>query len=546
MALVPPPASTLAVSPPAVSNAPEWSVGDLASALKRTLEDAFGHVRLRGEISGYRGQHGSGHAYFSLKDGTARIDAVVWKGTFNRLRQRPQEGLEVVATGRITTFAGKSSYQIVVETLEPAGIGAWMALLEERKRVLSAEGLFAPERKRAIPYLPRVVGVVTSPTGAVIRDILHRLEDRFPRPVLVWPVRVQGEGAAEEIAAAIRGFNALLPDGAIPRPDVLIVARGGGSIEDLWAFNEEIVVRAASESTIPLISAVGHETDTTLIDFVSDRRAPTPTGAAEIAVPVRADLVAEIRDLGYRQGEAVRRKLDREGSDLRALLRAMPGADAFLAGKRQRLDLAEARLMPALAGNARDHRARFARLLDRLGRHPPELRLAQARGRLALVADRPRSALQNYAARKSEALAYLGQRLVVAREQTLVRARTETARRFERLGALDTRLGQAVRRLIERRSDRLGNFAALLGTLSYRAVLARGFALVRDEDGAPVRAAASVLPGQRLGLEFADGTRFARSEPPDDTAPGGEGPPKRKRQTRKPAEAPPQQSLFEL
>ncbi|GJD40048.1 Exodeoxyribonuclease 7 large subunit [Methylobacterium bullatum] len=521
-------------------------MGDLASALKRTLEDAFGHVRLRGEISGYRGQHGSGHAYFSLKDGTARIDAVVWKGTFNRLRQRPQEGLEVVATGRITTFAGKSSYQIVVETLEPAGIGAWMALLEERKRVLSAEGLFAADRKRAIPYLPRVVGVVTSPTGAVIRDILHRLEDRFPRPVLVWPVRVQGEGAAEEIAAAIRGFNALPPDGAIPRPDVLIVARGGGSIEDLWAFNEEIVVRAASESTIPLISAVGHETDTTLIDFVSDRRAPTPTGAAEMAVPVRADLVAEIRDLGHRQGEAVRRKLDREGSDLRALLRAMPGADAFLAGKRQRLDLAEARLMPALAGNARDHRARFGRLLDRLGRHPPGLRLAQARGRLALVADRPRSALQNYATRKSEALGYLGRRLVVAREQTLVRARTETARRFERLGALDTRLDQAIRRLIERRSDRLGNFAALLGTLSYRAVLARGFALVRDEDGAPIRAAASVTPGQRLGLEFADGTRFARSEAADDTAPGGEGPPKRKRQPRKPAEAPPQQSLFEL
>ncbi|GJE17151.1 Exodeoxyribonuclease 7 large subunit [Methylobacterium marchantiae] len=521
-------------------------MGDLANALKRTLEDAFGHVRLRGEISGYRGQHGSGHAYFSLKDGTARIDAVVWKGTFNRLRQRPQEGLEVVATGRITTFAGKSSYQIVVETLEPAGVGAWMALLEERKRVLSAEGLFAAERKRAIPYLPRVVGVVTSPTGAVIRDILHRLEDRFPRPVLVWPVRVQGEGAAEEIAAAIRGFNALSPGGPITRPDVLIVARGGGSIEDLWAFNEEIVVRAASDSMIPLISAVGHETDTTLIDFVSDRRAPTPTGAAEMAVPVRVDLVAEIRDLGHRQFEAVRRRLDREGSDLRALLRAMPGADAFLAAKRQRLDLAEARLMPALAGNARDHRARFGRLLERMGRHPPELRLAKARGRLALVGDRPRSALQNYATRKSEALAYLGRRLTVAREQTLIHARTETARRYERLGALDTRLVQAARRLIERRNDRLGNFAALLGSLSYRGVLARGFALVRDEDGAPIRAAASMAPGQRLSLEFADGTRLARTETTDPPAPTGEGPSKRKRPARKPVEAPPQQSLFEL
>ncbi|WP_419953819.1 exodeoxyribonuclease VII large subunit [Methylobacterium sp.] len=541
MALVPPPST----SPP-ISNAPEWSVGDLASALKRTLEDAFGHVRLRGEISGYRGQHGSGHAYFSLKDGTARIDAVVWKGTFNRLRQRPQEGLEVVATGRITTFAGKSSYQIVVETLEPAGIGAWMALLEERKRVLSAEGLFAAERKRAIPYLPRVVGVVTSPTGAVIRDILHRLEDRFRRPVLVWPVRVQGEGAAEEIATAIRGFNALLPNGAIPRPDVLIVARGGGSIEDLWPFNEEIVVRAAAESAIPLISAVGHETDTTLIDFVSDRRAPTPTGAAEMAVPVRADLIAEIRDLGHRQREAVQRRLDREGSDLRALLRAMPGADAFLSAKRQRLDLAEARLMPALAGNARDYRVRFGRLLDRLGRHPPELRLTQARGRLALVADRPHSALRNYAARKGEALAYLGRRLVVAREQTLVRARSEAVRRKERLGALDARLGQAARRLLERRADRLASFASLLGSLSYRAVLARGFALVRDEEGAPIRAAASAMPGQRLSLEFADGTLLARTEASDAPTPGGAEPPKRKRQSRKTVETPPQQSLFEL
>ncbi|MBY0250261.1 MAG: exodeoxyribonuclease VII large subunit, partial [Methylobacterium organophilum] len=313
MPLVPPPrpaAQPAADIPPTSvlnANQPEWSVGELAGALKRTLEDAFGHVRLRGEISGYRGQHGSGHAYFSLKDGQARIDAVVWKGVFGRLRQRPQEGLEVVATGRITTFAGKSSYQIVIESLEPAGLGAWMALLEERKKQLAAEGLFAPDHKRPIPYLPRVVGVVTSPTGAVIRDILHRLEDRFPRPVLVWPVRVQGDGAAEEVAAAIRGFNALPAGGPIPRPDVLIVARGGGSIEDLWAFNEECVVRAAFASAIPLISAVGHETDTTLIDYVSDRRAPTPTGAAEMAVPVRADLIATVADLAARGKGAVGR-----------------------------------------------------------------------------------------------------------------------------------------------------------------------------------------------------------------------------------------------
>src|ERR687894_425851 len=282
------------------SNTPEWSVSELAGALKRTLEDAFGYVRLRAEISGYRGPHGSGHAYFGLKDEGACIDAVIWKTTFNRLRLKPQQGLEVVVTGRVTTFPGKSKYQIVVDTLEPAGVGALMALLEERRRMLTAEGLFALEKKRKLPFLPRVVGVVTSPTGAVVRDILHRLADRFPRHVLVWPVRVQGETSADEVAAAIRGFNALEPSGPVPRPDVLIVARGGGSLEDLWSFNEEIVVRAAAASMIPLISAVGHETDITLIDFVSDKRAPTPTAAAEMAVPVRLELLGRVDGLARR------------------------------------------------------------------------------------------------------------------------------------------------------------------------------------------------------------------------------------------------------
>ncbi len=474
-------------------NAPEWSVSDLASALKRTLEDAFGLVRLRGEISGYRGPHGSGHAYFSLKDGTAKIDAVVWKGVLGRLRQKPKEGLEVLVTGKITTFAGKSSYQIMVDSMEPAGIGAWMALLEERKKLLAAEGLFAPERKRAIPYLPRVIGVVTSPTGAVIRDILHRLQDRFPRPVLVWPVRVQGEGAAQEIAAAIRGFNALTPDGGIPRPDVLIVARGGGSIEDLWAFNEEAVVRAASDSTIPLISAVGHETDTTLIDFVSDRRAPTPTGAAEMAVPVRADLLDAIRDLGHRQQATVLRRVERERLDLRALVRAMPDPDAFLAAKRQRLDLAEARLAPALAANARDHRERLTRLSDRLARRSPAVALADARGRLARIGDRPRTALR-YA--------------------------------------------------IERRRDRLDALGGLLGALSYRGVLARGYVLVRDADGLPLRSAAIAGQAARLQLQFADGAVTAI--PDVDTA-AGEGAAKRTPRSgkaREPKPAARQGSLF--
>src|SRR3954452_8651423 len=295
----------------APSNAPEWSVTDLAGALKRTLEESFGYVRLRGEISGYRGPHSSGHAYFCIKDQNARIDAVVWKGAFSRLRFKPEEGLEVIATGRITTFPGSSKYQIVVESLEPAGAGALMALLEERRRKLTAEGLFDTVRKRRLPYLPRVVGVITSPTGAVIRDILHRLDDRFPRHVLVWPVRVQGETCAAEVAAAIRGFNALASGGAIPRPDVLIVARGGGSIEDLWGFNEEIVIRAVAESGIPLVSAVGHETDTTLIDYASDRRAPTPTGAAEMVVPVRVELMAGVNDLARRHMESALRVVER-------------------------------------------------------------------------------------------------------------------------------------------------------------------------------------------------------------------------------------------
>ena len=535
MPLVPPPAArrpSPAADVPSsavlVANQPEWSVGDLASALKRTLEDAFGHVRLRGEISGFRGQHGSGHAYFSLKDGNARIDAVVWKGTFNRLRQKPQEGLEVVATGKITTFPGKSSYQIVIESLEPAGIGAWMALLEERKRALAAEGLFAAEHKRAIPFLPQVVGVVTSPTGAVIRDILHRLEDRFPRPVLVWPVRVQGDGAADEIAAAIRGFNALPAGGPIRKPDVLIVARGGGSIEDLWAFNEEAVVRAAFESRIPLISAVGHETDTTLIDFVSDRRAPTPTGAAEMAVPVRADLALALDDLTRRRRGAVERKLDRLAADFRSALRAMPDADAFLAGKRQRLDLAEARLAPALAGNARAFRERFSRVLDRLARHPPELALERARARLAGVDHRPRQALANHARRKGDALASLGHRLVVARTTTLRRAETEGARARERLAASHGRMIQAAAGLIERRRARLDRAGDLLGSLGYRAVRARGDVLVRDGAGAARRAGRGLPAGSPLSLEFADGFVSARTEA-DAGVPAPEGAPSAKR-----------------
>src|SRR6476619_928507 len=282
-------------------NVAEFTVTELSAALKRTVEDNFGYVRVRGEISGYKGPHSSGHVYFALKDESAKIDGVIWKGVFGRMRLKPEEGMEVIVTGKLTTYPNRSSYQIIVETLEPAGLGALMALLEERKRKLTAEGLFDEARKQLLPFLPEVIGVITSPTGAVIRDILHRLADRFPRRVLVWPVRVQGETSAAEVAGAIHGFNAMPEGGPLPRPDLIIVARGGGSLEDLWSFNEEIVVRAAADSMIPLISAVGHETDVTLIDFASDKRAPTPTAAAEKAVPVRADLLTRLASLGHRK-----------------------------------------------------------------------------------------------------------------------------------------------------------------------------------------------------------------------------------------------------
>src|SRR3569623_2760361 len=282
------------MSEPALKNAVEWTISELSAARKRTVEDAYGYVRVRGEVSGFRGASPSGHCYFRLKDDKAVLEGVIWKGTFGRMRVKPEEGLDVIATGRLTTFPGSSKYQIVIDSLEPAGIGALKKLLEERKKKLAAEGLFDEARKQLIPFLPEVIGVVTSPTGAVLRDILHRLADRFPRRVLVWPVRVQGETSAAEVANGSEGCNALPEGGPLPRPDLIIVARGGGSLEDLWACNEEIVVRAAAESLIPLISAVGHETDVTLIDFAADIRAPTPTAAAEKAVPVRGELLAEL------------------------------------------------------------------------------------------------------------------------------------------------------------------------------------------------------------------------------------------------------------
>ena len=465
-------------------NVAEFTVSELSAALKRTVEDSYGYVRVRGEISGYKGPHGSGHCYFALKDERAKIDGVIWKMTFARMRIKPEEGMEVIVTGKLTTYPNRSSYQIIVETLEPAGLGALMALLEERKRKLTAEGLFDEARKQLLPFLPEVIGVVTSPTGAVIRDILHRLADRFPRHVIVWPVKVQGDGSAEQVAAAIRGFNALPDGGRIRRPDLLIVARGGGSLEDLWSFNEEIVVRAAAESMIPLISAVGHETDVTLIDFASDRRAPTPTAAAEMAVPVRADLIAELMSKARRALACWQRAQDHRRTELRAAARALPNAEELLAIPRQRLDACAERLPRALRANAQIHHTQYSRIAGRLA---PQLSARHGRAPPA-AARRLHAPARHRAARP-----------------TARRSITRITRARDRVTTLSERGKRAALALIATREARLERSYQLLRAFSYQSVLERGFALVRDGGGHPLRSAASVQPGMRLDIEFSDG-----------------------------------------
>jgi len=468
-----------------LTNAAEYTVSEIAQAVKRTVEEEFGSVRVRGEISGFRGQHSSGHAYFTLKDENASMDAVVWKGNWARLAFKPEEGMEVIATGRLTTFPRSSKYQIVIDNIEPAGAGALMALLEDRRKRLLAEGLFDRERKRELPYLPRVIGVITSPTGAVIRDILHRLADRFPSHVLVWPVRVQGDTCAPEVVNAIEGFNALLPNGPIPRPDLLIVARGGGSIEDLWGFNEEAVVRAVAASAIPIISAVGHETDTTLIDYAADMRAPTPTAAAEAAVPVRIELIAYVDDLGSRQRQAARRISASARDRLRAAAAGLPRPADLVATQRQRLDHAATNLFSCLRHSVGERRLRFSRVEGRLS---PRVLDAEVRhGRTRLLP--------------------LGERLaaVFGRDLAAKRARLEQA-------------------------------GKLLASVGYESVLARGFAIVTDGEGQLVRSRQGLEAGDPLTIRFAN----------DETVPvmvsGGHAAPRKK--PRAATTEDPQESLF--
>lgn len=454
-------------------NLPEFSVSEISAALKRTVEDQYPFVRVRGEVSGLK-RHSSGHIYFDLKDDRAVLNAVIWRLTAQRLRLKPQAGMEVVCTGRITTYPGSSRYQMVVDQVELAGRGALMAMLEERKRKLAAEGLFDAAHKRPLPFLPEVIGVITSPTGAVIRDIMHRLMERFPRRVLLWSVPVQGERAAAEVAAAIAGFNAMPLVGRLQRPDLLIVARGGGSLEDLMPFNEEIVVRAVAASKIPLISAVGHETDTTLIDFVSDRRAPTPTAAAEMAVPVRAELLSLTMDLERRFVRCFSKGLEDRSRHLSQLARVLPRADQLFAFPRQRFDVAAERLQHALRQNLHKHRESLAEASSQL---------------------RPRQFIDRIATCQNRTTA-VGHRL----------AQTQMVHLANLRGALTG----AVR---------------MMESVSYRAVLERGFALVRTRDGHIHRRAAAIEPGAVLALTFADGTTVA-------TAAGGtvpEPPPPRRR-----------------
>jgi exodeoxyribonuclease VII large subunit len=485
-------------------NIVELTVSELSMQLKRTVEDAFGYVRVRGELGNVK-YHSSGHIYLDLKDDKACLAGVVWRTATPRIKFRLEAGLEVVVTGRITTYPGQSKYQIVIETVEPAGLGALMALVEERKKRLAAEGLFDPGRKQLLPFLPSIIGVVTSPTGAVIRDILHRLADRFPRRVLVWPVKVQGEGSAEDVARAIRGFNALPENSRIPRPDVLIVARGGGSLEDLWSFNEEIVVRAAAESLIPLISAVGHETDITLIDFAADKRAPTPTAAAEMAVPVRVELIARLDSLAGRNVSCWLRGQEARRTELRAAARALPDPDDLLALPRQRLDAAAERLPLALKANAQLHRTWLTTIGGQLRPALLLSRTTRERLRLKVAGERAMHALGVGRARRRDRFDAVAHRLAAGLRANAQAHLVAVRHDCLRVVALTERAQRAVDVLLDRRFARLDAAGQLLAAFSYRGVLARGFALVRDGGGRPLRSATAVASGMALDIEFGDG-----------------------------------------
>ena len=459
-----------------LNNVPEFSVSQLANQVKKALEDSFGHIRLKGEISGYRGPHSSGHCYFALKDEKARVDAVIWRGVFGKLKFKPEEGMEVIATGKISSYPGSSKYQIVIETMEPAGVGALMALLEERKKKLASEGLFEDSRKQPIPFLPKTVGIVTSPTGAVIRDMMHGFRERFPTHVILWPVRVQGETSAQEVTEAIRGFNNLTEKDNVQKPDLLIVARGGGSLEDLWGFNEENVARAVAESKIPVISAVGHETDWTIIDWVADARAPTPTKAAEWSVPKYSELVDKLSESGIRLSRTTRRYLEEMRSQLNGLSRGLPNLQDLLGLPRQRLDSYSSRLAPALKANAHTKRTHY---LSVQGRFTPSLE--KLLGQKAIAYQKVTSRLT------PSGLKY------------------KISNLSQNLEGVTLRAQRTMQHSLQQRQASLETHSKLLGSLGYQSVLRRGFAIARDETGKMVRSAPALKVSEKLDLEFADG-----------------------------------------
>jgi len=470
------------------SNAPPFlSITELSQLLKRTVESNFDFVRVRAEISRPT-RAASGHLYFTLKDEKNTLDGVCWKTVAGSLGVQPEEGLEVVVTGKLTIYGGRSKYQIVVQTMEMAGEGAMLKQLEERRRRLAAEGLFDSERKKPIPVMPSVIGVVTSPTGAVIRDILHRLSDRFGVRVLVWGTLVQGKEAAGQVARAIRGFDAMPEGGALPRPDMLIVARGGGSLEDLWAFNEEEVVRAVAECRLPVISAIGHETDTTLIDFAADRRAPTPTAAAEMAVPVRAELIARVGEIDSRLYRSVAQRIDRAGQALRIAERGLMDPAEMVERRAQAVDLALAGLDSGIERRLSNAALQLANTGSRL--RPPERRLAEVGASLA---------------------------------------------------SLGGRMTQIIDHQISLRIAAVGQAARLLDANSFERVLDRGFALVAGADGKPLKRAAEAATGADVSIRFADATRTARLDPDGAAA---TPPPKPKRPSRPKPAGDTQDSLF--
>ena len=477
----------------APSNVPAYSVSELAGALKRTLETTYDHVRLRGEVSKVT-RHASGHVYLTIKDDKAAIDGVIWKGNVSRLQAQPEHGLEVIVTGKITTFPASSKYQIVIEAMEVAGVGALLAQLDRIKKKLHAEGLFDPARKKPLPYAPRTIGVITSPTGAVIRDILHRIRDRWPCRVIVWPVVVQGDTAAPQVINALRGFHT---DPAIPRPDVIIVARGGGSVEDLWAFNNEDLARAVHACTIPIISAVGHETDTTLIDYVSDRRAPTPTGAAEMATPVLGELRAFTADLERRRQGTMARLLETRRERLTMLARALPKPLDLIDAAQQRLDYVAHRLGGGLLQNLNLHQTAYVRVSGRFSpgllERPRQLKhtqLTQLAQRLDLAVARRVTLAESHARLPS-----LTTRMDAALKRTVTRS-------GERLPELAKRLGEAMTRTLSQRTEQLKRLEQLRVSLDPDRPLNTGFARVNRTDGVLVTSPAGIASGEALVLTF--------------------------------------------